>query len=242
MGFSFFTMSCVHFGNEKIISSERTLNSFEKIHVSGTANVRFHISQDYRAVVTVDSNLEKYVELTVRDKTLNIGTRNGGSFSFTEFTVDVYCPGLTGVSVSGSGDFTAIDKITAAAFESRVSGSGKLIGTIECDDFSVTLSGSGKMDNIIICSNFSAHISGSGKITVSGTGNDLDIRISGSGDFIGLEYQTNNASARISGSGNMDIWVLEYLEANVSGSGNIRYRGNPRLTFSGSGSGRISNI
>jgi hypothetical protein len=226
-------------GNGQLITMEIAASSFEKINVSGSAEARFHASQAYRVVVTVDSNLSDYVDIFTRNNELNIRLKNRGSYSFSKFLVDVYCPGLSGVSVSGSGNFTAMDKIVTSSFETDVSGSGKTEGAIECGDFSARISGSGKMNYNVICGNMTAVISGSGEISIAGTGKDSSVRISGSGDFKGIEFKTNNSSAQISGSGNMNIWVLDYLRANISGSGSVRYRGNPRIDFSGSGTGRI---
>jgi hypothetical protein len=232
-------ISCVHLGNGNIISSERALSSFEKISSGGSFEIRFHVSQDYRAVITVDSNLSEYVTLEVRNGTLNIGTKFGHSYIFTKFIADIYSPDLTGVSLSGSGKFIMTDKITTSSFDLNTSGSGDMEGKIECDTFSVKSSGSGKINNNITCNNFAANISGSGKITISGTANDSDIIISGSGNFNGNEFMTNNTAVNISGSGNLNVWVLESLKANVSGSGSIKYRGTPKINFKGSGSGRI---
>jgi len=241
IGFSATCLSCVIFpvmGNGHLVSTERAVSSFEKIDISGSTEVLFHESQAYRVVITVDSNLYDYVDIFTRNKELNIKTKNG-NYSFTRFLVDVYCPVLTGVSMSGSGSFAAMDKITTSSFESDISGSGKIEGTIECRDFSARVSGSGRMNNNIVCDSLSANISGSGAITIAGTGKDSNVKISGSGAFNGIDFKTNNASAQINGSGSMSIWVLDYLKANISGSGGVRYRGNPRIDFSGSGSGRL---
>ena len=239
IGFSVINVSCVHFGNGNIITSEVSLTPFERIHSSGSYEVRFHVSPGYRAVVTVDSNLFQYVTLNIYNGTLDIGTKNMKSCRFTKFIVDVYAPALTGVKISGSGKFIVIDKITAPSFDLNISGSGNVEGSIESDTFSIKLSGSGKLKNNIICNDFSANISGSGAITVSGTAKDSNIAISGSGSFNGAEFKTNNTTAHISGSGNLHIWVLDYLRASVSGSGSIKYRGAPKIEFNGSGSGRI---
>jgi cytoskeletal protein CcmA (bactofilin family) len=220
-------------------SSEMTLPPFEKIHSSGSAQVRFHASQEYRAVITVDSNLEEYVVLKTINKTLDIDVKKGRSYSFTNFIADVYCPGISGISISGSGNFESTDKITAETFESKISGYGKIDGNIECDTLSVNISGSGKINHNVACNNFSAHISGSGEINITGTGKEADVNISGSGNFNGTEFQNNRAAVRVSGSGNISMWVLEYLKANISGSGNIKYRGNPKIDYNASGSGRL---
>jgi len=241
IGFSVICLSCIVFpviGNGQLVTTEKTVSQFEKVNVGGSAEVRFYESQAYRVVVTVDSNLSDYVDIFTRNRELNIRLKNG-NYSFTRFLVDVYCPVLTGVSMSGSGSFSGVDKIVTSSFEAIVSGSGKIDGTVECGNFSARISGSGRINNNVVCDSLTATISGSGEITITGTGRDSDIRISGSGDFRGIEFKTNNVSARISGSGNLIIWILDYLRANVSGSGDIRYRGNPRIDFSGSGSGRI---
>ena len=241
IGLSSIYLSCVAFsvrGDGQLITTEINVSSFEKINMSTGAEVRFYASQTYRVVLTIDSNLYDYVDIYTRNRELNIRWKNRGPY-FTRFLVEVYGSALTGVSVSGSGSFTAMDKIVTSSFKTNISGSGETEATVECGDFSAIISGSGKTNHNIICDTLTADISGSGEIIITGTGRDATIRISGSGDFNGSEFKTNNVSARISGSGNLNIWVLDYLRANVSGSGNINYRGNPRVDFDSSGSGRL---
>ena len=209
-------------GNGDLAASERTVSSFEKINSSGSAEVRFYISNEYRVVVTVDSNLKEYTEVYTRGNVLNIGTKNG-NYIFTKYLVDVYCPVLTGISISGSGQFSGNDAIITSTFNANVSGSGKIEGTIECETFS-------------------AKISGSGNITVTGNGRDLDMDISGSGVFNGFEFSLNKADVHITGSGKVNINVSENLNANISGSGEINYRGDPKIDSKISGSGRIKNV
>ena len=209
-------------GNGNLVTSEKTVSEFEKVNISNSAEVRFHASQEYRAVVTVDENLAEYVEIATKGNVLNIGTKSG-SYSFTKFLIEIYCPILTGVSVSGSGNFRNMDKISVSTFETSVSGSGKIDGTIECE-------------------NFSARISGSGKIVVAGNSKKADIGISGSGKFDGNDFVISNATVHISGSGKIDVHVTDNLNAHVSGSGGINYRGEPKIDSKVSGSGRIRKL
>jgi len=218
-------MSCdilSYLGNGDIVTSERTVQSFNKIESGGSAHVRFHKSQDeYRVVVTSDSNLIDFITTEVWNNTLQIGTKNG-SYSFTKWEVDVYCPSLNGVSISGSGSFTSSEKIIAPDFISDISGSGKIEGIIEC-------------------STLSAAITGSGKMTVSGTAVTSQINISGSGKFNGYELITNSAVIIITGSGNADVYVSSSIKANVTGSGTLNYKGNPSVKdLTSTGIGRIN--
>jgi hypothetical protein len=216
-------MSCITIRNGNIITNERDLPPFKKITVSGGTEVRFHTSPEYRAVVTIDSNLNEYFVTIVRNEVLIIKHKPLRSYSFTKEIVDVYCPSITGVSISGSGHFEAIDKIMTLAFQTDISGSGTIYGSIECNSFS-------------------AHISGSGKINIAGSSQEGEIDISGSGDFNGTEFRINDCSIDISGSGKANVFVEDNLNGKTSGSGHIKYRGNPKINFRSSGSGRIEGI
>jgi hypothetical protein len=210
-------------GNGHLVTLEKNVSAFEKINDLGSAKVRFHASEEYRAVVTVDENLDEYIEVFTKNNTLYIRPRIGHSCVFTKFIVDVYCPVLTGISISGSGSFEGIDKISASTLEIYVMGSGKVAGTVECDNLSVK-------------------ISGSGKITVDGYSTDANIAISGSGRYNGNDFSIKNASVNISGSGHANIFVTDNLIAKISGSGNINYRGEPKIDYKISGSGRIRKL
>ena len=245
-------VSCIRITNSSerkrgcgnVITSERAISAFNEINIRNSATVRFHKSEEFRVVVSVDENLYEYVEIDTRGSTLNIRTRsnpsdtrtnrnnrininiNGGNqdgFSFTQFTVDVYAPTLRGVTVSGTGHFVNVDKLIVPSFEANMSGAGTIKGKIKSD-------------------NFSSRISGAGGITVSGSSQNADFRISGVGGFRGSDFIVNNATARVSGVGNMEIYVTDYLNANVSGVGSIHYRGNPRVESRVSGVGSVRRV
>jgi len=227
-------------GNGELATSEKTVSAFEQIAcAAGSVEVRFYASDKYRAVVTVDSNLDNYVDVFVKENVLYIGTKTGHYYKFTKFSVDVYSPFLTGVSVSGSGQFKGVDKIVTSTFTANVSGSGGLSGRIECDSFSGTITGSGKIDGTVECDNFSGTISGSGNLIVAGTCREANVSITGSGSFNGNYFNTKNASVIVSGSGKANISVADNLNAKITGSGKITYRGNPKIDSVISGSGKV---
>lgn len=226
IGFSFICIACGTIlpiqGNGDLVTSERNISAFEKIDVSGAAEVRYYISEEFRAVVTVDSNLDKYTEVYTINNVLHIGTKNG-NYDFTKYTVEVYAPTLSGITVSGSGEFSNEETISTSTFSARVSGSGKING-------------------MVLCGSTTSYISGSGKITLNGSSEDLQLDISGSGDFAGSGFNTKNASVKISGSGEAKINVTDILEARISGSGDLYYFGNPETDFNISGSGKIHKM
>jgi len=206
-------------GNGNFTTSEKFVSAFEKINIVGSAEVRFYASQEYRTIITVDSNLLEYTEIDIRGNTLSIGSKRG-NYSFTKYLVDVYCPIINSVSISGSGCFDGMNNINTKAFTANISGSGRIECTIESEAFY-------------------AKISGSGNITATGTSRDSDISIPGSGNFYGNKFTVNNATVRINGSGKVNINVSEHLKANIPGSGKINYYGNPKIDSKISGSGQL---
>jgi len=209
-------------GNGDLITSERTVSSFHKISSGGSIEICFYESSEYRVTITTDSNLMEYVTSEIRNNTLYLGQKSG-SYSFTEISVDVYCPFVTSVSMSGSGKFSANDAITAQEFELHISGSGKVEGEINCGTFN-------------------AVVSGSGIINISGYNEDSNINISGSGKFNGLDFIIKKADVNISGSGNVNVHVTENLKAVVSGSGTLNYRGEAQVDKNIDGSGKINKL
>jgi len=210
-------------GNGNLITLEKSVSSFEKIKGLGVDELRFYESDQYRVIVTVDSNLEDYVDVYTKNNVLYIGISNKGvhnSCMFTKYLVDVYCPVLTGVTISGSGSFKGVDEIIASSFEATISGSGNIEGKAVID-------------------NFTAKISGSGKISFAGTCSDANISIFGSGKFSGNEFDMKNAAVDISGSGKANICVSDYLNAKITGSGEIIYSGQPKIESKISGSGKL---
>ena len=210
-------------GNGNLLTSEKSVSTFEKIATHGFAEVLYYASEEHRVVVTVDSNLEQFVEIYTKNNVLNIGVRKNVSCSFTKYLVEVYAPVLTGVSLDGFGAFEGMDMIAVSKFESTISGSGFIKGAFECE-------------------NFSAKISGFGELTITGNSKNTHIDISGSGKFNGKEFETKNATVNISGFGNVYMWVNDHLKATISGSGNLYYSGEPKVDSSVSGSGRIKKM
>ena len=161
-------------------------------------------------VVTADSNLIDFVITEIRSNELYIGVKKG---SFSELTIDVYCPIITSVSVSDAGKFQSADKIAASTFTSNVSGSGKIEANIESENCLVK-------------------ISGSGKITITGNSTNSNIDVSGSGNFSGNNFEIKNAAANISGAGKASVFVTDNLKATVSDSGKLNYRGESKVDTS----------
>jgi len=207
-------------GNGILTTIEKTFSLFESIHVSSSAEVIFHQSEEYRIVITVDENLLPYLKLVVNDlNELFIGTKNG-SYNFTLYKVDVFAPLLEAVQLSGAG-----------SLESKE--------IFYYPDLKINISGAGKATLTIDCSHLLVNITGAGKVTLIGKSERASIYISGAGKMISNEFEFVLVDLTISGAGYADIGPSEFLSGNVTGAGTLKYWGNPQLKLNMKGSSRL---
>lgn len=233
-------------GEGVLVTYEEHVPPFNSISISADAIVNYYDSSlsdnKYRVFITVEDSLAKYVKVDIKRNVLRIGAKRGLKSQPLRYKVDVYCPALslTQVNVS-TGSFETVDRLITTVFSSKISGSGKLRGVIECKSFSANILGTGGVNVLVDSIYVNTDISGSGNIEIAGRSMDTKLNISGSGSFMGSDFRTTTANVQISGSGNAYIWVLDDLKARVSGYGNIIYKGSPKIDFRSTGAGHIES-
>lgn len=124
----------------------------------------------------------------------------------------------------------------------NVNGNGKLISenSISSKDLSLNVSGSGTLTADIKGENLSINNSGSGLLKLKGYASHADISLAGYGKIEADKLDLKSASAKITGSGDVEINVSENLEGYVYGEGNIEFKGNTKkVTKKEYGSGKV---
>jgi hypothetical protein len=144
-----------------------------------------------------------------------------GIVAFDEFTVDIYCNGVTDVTIAGAGEFECADEIKRPSFNANISGAGTLKGNIECDIFNLNISGGGFVTMVGNTkeANITCNTGGGGFGTF--------------GTFGGKNFIMNNATIDIDGSVTAEVNVAEYLNASSTGNSKIGYYGNPQINIRG---------
>jgi len=84
-----------------------------------------------------------------------------------------------------------------------------------------------------------AVISGSGGIALKGKAQNFEGFISGSGHIDAFGLVSTEAQVTISGSGNCEVNVADFLQVTSTGSGNVYYSGSPRINSRINGSGDV---
>lgn len=206
-----------------MITEQRTVTGFSGIDLRVNADVNYRQSPDYKVEVRAQDEVLEALETFVSNGKLVIKYDNGEQvWKHDGITVTVAGPDMRSMRVSGSGDIRTTGSITASDMELDISGSG---------DITITDLATGVID---------AHISGSGDIKVlQGTATEEKLRISGSGSIDLANVAARSATTRTSGSGDTRVNVSERLDVTIAGSGSVYYRGNPIISTSVSGSGKV---
>jgi hypothetical protein len=208
-------------GSGKIITEEREVAGFNKIHLKGSGKVVLTQAEKQSLQIKTDDNIMPLIETTVNGKKLTI-SHGKHRLRPTSFEVFITVENLEGVSISGSGD---------------VSGSSRFAS----NTFYTDISGSGDIDLEVETGRLTSAIAGSGSINLSGMADSFDASISGSGKINALDLDAKDVSVAISGSGDCRISASESLDARISGSGDVYYRGQPKIDAKISGSGSLKS-
>ncbi|MBC7710700.1 MAG: DUF2807 domain-containing protein [Rhizobacter sp.] len=105
----------------------------------------------------------------------------------------------------------------------------------------VSIGGSGdvKLTNVRL-SALDVSIGRSGRFAASGCSPKLNISIGGSGGPLTEQFDADDASGSVAGSGGAAVKANKTLDASVAGSGNVAYSGEAVAKISKAGSGTVT--
>lgn len=207
-------------GNGITLSETRSARPFSEVNSSGNFIVHVSPGDFYEVVVNAESNLLPYIETDIRNGRLNINVAGIHNLRNTRpMEVFIVTPNLDAVRMSGSGEITT--------------------GYFDTERFEAVISGSGFIETAVDARSAKLVISGSGYIDIFGNVRNAEMTISGSGKIFAYDLALLDCNATISGSGDMYVNTTRNLDVRISGSGNLFYIGNPIITSTVSGSGKI---
>lgn len=209
-------------GKGQIVEELITVPEFNAIVASSSAEVTVTKGDSLQVSLADYENLIEFWDVKVVDNTLFIQTKAFSSIINSKAKVTVVMPAdLKEVKVSGSGSIKLNDAFPELE-KASISGSGNIKGNVN--------TGYGNLMLII---------SGSGSFDMIGSADELKAVTSGSGRMNLLDLTAKSATCTISGSGNMYVYAVDYLNVIITGSGNVIYSGNPVVEVQASGSGRL---
>ena len=211
-------------GNGNVRTETRSPGSFRSVASHGSFDV-FVSSGEQTVKIEAEENLLPYIETYVEGYTLHVGTKdNYWLRPGRKVKIFVSSPDYESIRSYGSGDIIG---------ESKIKSSSKL-------ELGVNGSANIKMD--IDAPEINTETNGSGDIFLKGETKSFEGEIHGSGNIKALDLRSNDATIKIYGSGDADVFVNGKLDVHVAGSGDVNYKGNAQISSSIAGSGRVKKV
>ncbi len=208
-------------GNEDRVTKSITIDSFEKIEISGNFKITLTPSEDNELAIEADENLHQYIDVFVRGNTLYILTDRRLN-SRKGIIIDIPVMELRRITSSG-----------VSTIESK--------GLIKSADLEIEISGAGKLDLNLDVKEVTLDLSGATLVYLEGIAEKLDVDMSGAGSLSAGEFKVQDCMVNISGVGHVLVNVTGMLDAQVSGLGKVEYVGDPKsIRGDVSGIGKVS--
>jgi len=213
--------SCGEKGEGDTVTRQLTVPAFEGVDLRIAGDVVLMEGPTQKVEVQGQENIINQLETDVDNGTWEIEFDNRVR-NYDRLKVFITLPELRRMVISRSSNIQGLSTFTSA-------------------DLSVNVSGSGNTTLTTTPTTVDARISGAGNIELTGTTTNQSVRISGSGNYRSFGLRSDNCDVTISGAGDVEVTANTSLRADISGSGSVRYKGQPTINFSGSGSGRVIN-
>ncbi|HUS93979.1 MAG TPA: head GIN domain-containing protein [Patescibacteria group bacterium] len=211
-------------GSGKVITEERVVSGFDKVHLSGSGEVTIIQGDSESLVIEVEDNILPLLESEVVAGTLNLGPKENKLVNATKpIKYTITMREVNGISSTGSGKINAAE-IDAGVLGIELSGSGEVIIT-SLDANTINLDQTG-----------------SGNVGIGGQVTDQIINITGSGDYDAADLDSRIADVQISGSGQTVLRVEDVLDIEITGSGQVSYYGDPLVSSEITGSGKLEQL
>lgn len=203
----------------------RSVSSFEKIELKFKGDVFFSQSDTREINVKTAQNLQSYILTEVKGNTLILDVRSNTNIKDGDVNIYVSNPTLSGIVVSGNGDFKSQTAVNTNSMNIRMSGNGNLsLPKLTSNSLDADISGNG---NLSI---------GAGKLA------QQNVKLSARGNYTADKMETNDATVRTTGRGSAWVWAKDKLNATITGRGDIWYQGNPQINSSVSGAGKVIQL
>jgi hypothetical protein len=211
-------------GNGNVKTEERSLGSFKSVSSHGSFNI--YVSSGNQSVkIEAEENLLPYIETYIDGSTLHVRTKNDAWLRPSrEVKIFVSSPDFENIHSYGSGNIIGQSKIVnTSKLELEVSGSANIKMNADAPEINTETNGSGDID-------------------LKGETKSFKAVVRGSGNVRAMDLKSEDATIKIYGSGNADIFASVKLDVNIAGSGDVRYKGDGQVSSHIAGSGSVKKV
>ncbi len=200
------------------------LGEFSSIVMSAIGKATITQGETSSVKVTGSTDLLDKLNVFVEDGALHVELPESAANVLLKkktISYEIVAPALDGISLLGAAE---------------IEGDG-----ISGDQLDILLEGAGNITlNDLQVKELNVNIPGVGTTQLSGQAESQTVEISGAGNYNGENLQSATASVEVAGVGKATVWVTETLDVTISGVGGVNYYGEPEVTKSGDGLGKVT--
>ncbi len=227
-------------GTGSLVSEARSVSNFTRVRLDIPGDLHIRRDSVFRLEISAQANILDEITTEVRGDLLEIDSDHCLRDHKT-IRIDLSLPMITALEVNGSGDAFGLDRFESDVLNLFVKGSGSIEFEADVRRLDIDIDGSGNITLDTQAEEIETDIDGSGDLFLSGSTLIHLIDINGSGDVLAFDTPTNESTIEITGSGDCQVRVSDELDVIIRGSGNVRYKGNPLVSTTITGSGRLIN-
>jgi hypothetical protein len=195
-------------GSENIVEKTYDYKYFNNIETSHSFNTTIIQSDEYKIIIKYNDNLKDYLDVNMKDNTLNIGLLDGNSYNNTQLTAEIYLPAINKIKASGACSIN-IPQYSSNNLEVELSGSSVFNGKLN------------------LTNNLSIEASGSSDIDLKGSTQNAKLQFSGATKLAGKDMVIDKKlTIDCSGSSSILLTVNGEINAELSGASTFNYYGN----------------
>lgn len=211
-------------GSGDLVTRQFAIEDFDHLKIASAFEADVTQGDTYSVEVTVDDNLEQYLDVSKTGDTLTVGLRPDLNLSLhrTTMRAKITMPVLRGVQASGASEVTLSGFESNNALDARASGASTLRGDIQAGD-----------------STFD--VSGASTVRLTGQGGNGSVTVSGASTADLADYPMKDVKVDASGASTAIVDVTGRLDAEASGASKVQYLGEPTLgRIDESGASRVA--
>jgi len=208
------------FGSGNVITESRELDSVFAIRVELQATISIGQADSQSIDVSVDDNLQQYVETVVENGTLILRVADSVTITSYDLDIEIKLPDIRRIAVSGIATIVSSTVLDVDQLEVSVTGTGTIVLEVTAERLSTSVTGIADIDY-------------EGMVT------EHTIIIIGSATLSSYDLGTTSTTVSISGVGTLLVRALDELDVSISGVGTVHYKGHPTVTEDITGSGQV---
>jgi len=211
-------------GSGNVITESRQVSGFNGVSHIGIGRVIITQGDTESLTIKADDNLMKYITSEVKNDTLELGFDENVRFDSTSsITFTVGAIGIAEIGSTGTGSIE-LDELGTKNLHILKTGTGSIsIGSLTATDLVV-------------------NADGTGKIEIAGTVVNQELDLKGTGNYDAPDLESQTADVGVTGTGSVELWVLDSLDVEIVGISKVSYYGSPDVTQNITGTGSLTSL